>query len=119
VLVRLSHDHSVVQELIDAGALTPEMAERHPKAHVVTRALGATSEVEIDVRSIDVRAGDLYLLCSDGLSRGAADPDLAGLSGQPIDAIADALLDRALSDGGQDNISLVVIDVGSVTEPVE
>jgi serine/threonine protein phosphatase PrpC len=119
VLTRLSHDHSVVQELIDAGALTPEMAERHPKAHVVTRALGATSEVEIDIRSVDVRPGDLYLLCSDGLSRGAGDPDLAGLAARPIEAIADVLLDRALSDGGQDNISLVLIDVGCVRESAE
>jgi serine/threonine protein phosphatase PrpC len=117
-LARLSHDHSVVQELIDAGALTPEMAERHPKAHVVTRALGATSEVEIDIRPIDVRPGDLYLLCSDGLSRGPGDPDLAALAGQSIDAMADTLLDRALADGGQDNISLVLIAIQAGEEPM-
>jgi serine/threonine protein phosphatase PrpC len=111
VLTRLSHDHSFVQELIDAGALAPELAERHPKAHVVTRALGATSDIAIDARAVEVRPGDLYLLCSDGLSR-SGDPDLAGLVGRPIDGIADTLLDRALADGGQDNISLVLIGIG-------
>jgi serine/threonine protein phosphatase PrpC len=115
-LTRLSHDHSVVQELIDAGALTPDMAERHPKAHVVTRALGAASDVEIDVRAIDVRSGDLYLLCSDGLFRGAGDPDLAGCGERPIEDMADALLERALADGGQDNISFVLIEIGTVRE---
>lgn len=110
MLARLSHDHSLVQELIDAGALTPEMAERHPKAHVVTRALGAASDIEIDIRAVDVQPGDRYLLCSDGLS-GAGDPDLAGLARHPIETIADALLDRALADGGKDNISLVLIEI--------
>jgi serine/threonine protein phosphatase PrpC len=115
-LTRLSHDHSVVQELIDSGALTPDMAERHPKAHVVTRALGAASDVEIDMRTIDVRGGDLYLLCSDGLFRGAGDPDLAGFGEQSIEDMAEALLERALADGGQDNISFVLIEIGRVRE---
>ncbi len=108
---QLSRDHSLVQELVDSGALPRAMADRHPQAHVITRALGAMPGAVIERRAIDVRPGDLFLLCSDGLTRGGADPLLPGPAGDSLDAVADALLANALALGGADNISLVLIAV--------
>jgi serine/threonine protein phosphatase PrpC len=110
---QISRDHSLVQELIDAGALARGLADRHPQAHVVTRALGAMPNVVIERRTIDVERGDLFLLCSDGLTRGHADPALLDYLGGSLDEIADELLGDALTAGGADNISLVLVAVGS------
>jgi serine/threonine-protein phosphatase Stp1 len=104
---RLTRDHSIVQELIDAGALTPEEADRHPKAHVVTRALGVEPNTLIERRTVDVRPDDLYLLCSDGLTRGG-EPALVAYGDLPEEEIVERLLAIALAGGGHDNISLVV-----------
>lgn len=104
---QLTHDHSVVQELIDAGALTPAAAADHPHANVVTRALGIDATARIDVATSEVAAGDLYLLCSDGLSR-SLDPARVAWT-QPAAALADALLRDALARDGSDNISLVLL----------
>ncbi len=109
---QLSRDHSLVQELVDSGALAAEQAGRHPQAHVITRALGAMPCVAVERRTIDVRPGDLYLLCSDGLTRGHADPALLDYLGEPLGTIADELLGDALTAGGADNISLVLVAIG-------
>jgi serine/threonine protein phosphatase PrpC len=109
---QLSRDHSLVQDLIDSGALTPALAERHPQAHVITRALGAAASVAIERCAIDVRPGDLLLLCSDGLTRGRREPALLDYLGSTLEVIADELLGDALTAGGADNISFVLIAVG-------
>jgi serine/threonine protein phosphatase PrpC len=109
---QISRDHSLVQELIDSGSLARDRADRHPQAHVITRALGAMPGVAIEHRAIAVQPGDLYLLCSDGLTRGHDDPALLDYLGAPLDTIADELLGDALAAGGADNISLVLIAVG-------
>ena len=110
-LEQLSRDHSIVQELVDAGALTAAQADRHPQSHVITRALGASSEVEIERCAIVVRPGDVYLLCSDGLTRGNADMAVLDAADRPLGDVADALMTAALARGGADNISLVLIAV--------
>lgn len=102
----LTHDHSVVQDLIDAGLLTPEAAARHPLANVVTRALGAAADCAIDTRMFDMMAGDRFLLCSDGLSRSFREADRFDGS---LDDLADGLLERALQRDGDDNISFVLV----------
>jgi serine/threonine protein phosphatase PrpC len=112
---QLSRDHSLVQELVDSGVLAAEQAGRHPQAHVITRALGAMPGVAIERRSVGVQPGDLYLLCSDGLTRGHSDPALLDYVGEPLDTIADELLGDALTAGGADNISLVLIAVGAMS----
>jgi serine/threonine protein phosphatase PrpC len=109
---RLTRDHSVVQDLIDAGAIRADQADRHPEAHVITRALGTAPDVAVDRRDIDVREGDLFLLCSDGLSRGCLDGTLSAALGGSIPDMADRLLARALEAGGNDNISLLLVAVG-------
>ena len=113
-MIQLTHDHSVVQELVDAGLLAPEAALRHPRANVVTRALGAARDVDIAVTRIEVRCGDRILLCSDGLSRSLNEPILN--VSPTLQSFADALLRDALQRDGHDNISLIVVDV---SEPGE
>lgn len=106
---QLTTDHSLVQEMVDAGALTPEEAERHPRANIVTRALGVAAAVELDRRSFPVEPGDVLLLCSDGLSRTLVPSRLPdAVKGNPDEAAA-ALLADALANDGTDNISVVVI----------
>ena len=108
---QLSRDHSLVQDLVDSGALAPAMADRHPQAHVITRALGASANVATERRAITIEPGDLYLLCSDGLTRGHADPALLAYLGNSLDQIAEELLGDALASGGADNISLVLVAI--------
>ena len=104
---QLTRDHSVVQELLDAGLLTSDGAERHPRANVVTRALGVGPRCEIETRRLSMVRGDRLLLCSDGLSRSLR---LDDLTPAPLEALAGALLDHALARDGSDNISLVLIE---------
>ena len=111
-LTRLTHDHSLVQEMVDRGALRPEEAEDHPMGHVLSRAVGAVAEVECDMVRGDAESGDRYLLCSDGLTKVVADDEIADILADPPAAAADRLLALALERGGPDNISLVLVEVG-------
>lgn len=104
----LTRDHSVVQQLVNAGALTEAMAARHPQANVVTRALGVGAALEIETAEHDLAAGDLVLLCSDGLSRSLDPRDFAPTL--PLEALADRLLLNALRRDGSDNASLVLVE---------
>ena len=105
----LTRDHSVVQQMVDAGALTPSAAARHPKGNVITRALGVDHDVAIDRVTTDFMAGDMIMLCSDGVSRSLA-PDMPRTP--PVAALAQSLLDQALARDGSDNASLVLIAAG-------
>lgn len=109
IVRRLTRDHSVVQDLIDAGLLDEDKAEGHPRANVVTRALGVMSPVVIDTVQVTLACGDRLMLCSDGVSRSL---DLRNLqTGVALHAWADGLLAAALERDGSDNASLVVIEV--------
>ena len=112
---QMTRDHSLVQELVDAGAITPESAATHPQANVVTRALGVEAELLIEKRCFAVRANDLLLLCSDGLSRSLQN-DAGPYGRETNDALADRLLETALARDGSDNISLVVVRVQAVAD---
>lgn len=105
----LTRDHSVVQELVDAGQLTARQAANHPRANVVTRALGAAGQVAVEVVRGRVEAGDHLLLCSDGMNRALADPPSRGAWRQELAGMADHLLGVALDKDGSDNASLVLI----------
>lgn len=107
---RLTHDHSVVQDLIDAGEITEVEAERHPYAHLVTRALGAAESVSADRVVVDLEAGDRLLLCSDGVSR-SLDPEEAAGAADEIGTFADKLLGDALHRDGSDNATLIAIEI--------
>jgi PPM family protein phosphatase len=113
VLQQVSRDHSVVQELIDAGRITPEEAAHHPERHVITRALGGPRLEAADYYRLPLSEVDRLMLCTDGVS-GLVDPasmaDVLGRSPDPRDA-ADRLVSAALAAGGDDNATAVVVDV--------
>jgi protein phosphatase len=112
-LDQLTRDHSVVQELIDAGTITGPEARRHPERHVVTRSLGGEDHLEIDWWALDPVAHDRYLLATDGLTKEVNDTAIRDIvAGEPDPhRAADALIEAALAGGGRDNVSVIVIDV--------
>ena len=111
-LRQLSEDHSVAEEWVRLGRLTPEEAAVHPRRHQLTRVLGADERLEVDVTSLDVQAGDRVLLCSDGLSNELSADEIASLASAPIpleDAVS-SLVAAARAHGGHDNISVVLVE---------
>lgn len=112
-LARLTTDHSLVGEMVRRGAISEAEAEQHPQRSILTRALGPEDNVEIDTLSYGVRDGDIYLLCSDGLTTMIDDAQIAELagSGMPMREIAKNLIARANTAGGADNITVVAFTV--------
>ncbi len=111
-LRRLTRDHSLVQDLVDAGMLAAEDAETHPQANVITRAVGVSGNFSVDTVSGDVRAGDRFLIASDGLTRPVPDAELAEeLADEPIAIVADRLIELVLARGAPDNVSLVLVEI--------
>jgi protein phosphatase len=112
-LQRITHDHTLVQALIDDGQLSEFEAATHPQRSVLMRVLDGRSEIELDLSVRDARAGDRYLLCSDGLSGVVRDDTLRetlATREDPQHAV-DALVDLALRGGGPDNITCIVADI--------
>ena len=112
-LVRLTHDHSYVEELVDAGEITADEARVHPSRSVITRALGSDPDMYADHFTIDVSVGDRVILCSDGLSSMIEDSQIEAISVSSAtpQAAVDNLVAAALQEGGHDNVTVVVIDV--------
>ena len=113
-LSQVTRDHTVVQQQVDRGALTPEQARDHPLSHILTRALGTEINVEADTYGDSVEPGDMFLLCSDGLSGMLPDEDIQKIMSSETDDIqdiADRLIDEANEAGGMDNITAVVVRV--------
>jgi protein phosphatase len=123
VLERLTRDHSLVEELVRQGRLTPEEAEQHPQRSIITRALGPESEVAVDSEVLRVQDGDLFMVCSDGLTAMLSDERIAGflLAGEeqdsPLEHRVDALVDAANEAGGRDNITVLLFRVASEDGP--
>jgi serine/threonine protein phosphatase PrpC len=109
-LERMTRDHSLVEEFVRQGRLTPEQAEKHPQRSVITRALGPENDVEVDTFTINARDGDVFLLCSDGLSGMVSDDTMASIIGgsDGLDRTARELIDAANDNGGRDNITAVL-----------
>lgn len=112
-LTQLTEDHSLVADLLRAGEISTEEAKTHPHRNVITRALGLEPDVHVDLRTERLAIGDCYLVASDGLFNELADGQILALLGGigSVEARARALLDAALSSGGRDNISVVVVQV--------
>jgi protein phosphatase len=113
---QVSVDHSEVQELVDAGEITPEQATVHPRRHVVTRALGTGDETEADYWLLPVEEGDRIMVCSDGLNGELTDEHMFRILStvaHPQDAV-DALIQAALRNGGRDNVTVIVVDAKNV-----
>jgi PPM family protein phosphatase len=115
-LLRLTDDHSLVDELMRQGKLTPEEAVEHPQRSVITRALGPEPEVQVDTRSYRARDGDVYLLCSDGLTTMVPDVRLAEilLAPQRLRDAGEALIAAANEAGGRDNITVLLLRLEEV-----
>ena len=110
-LMQLTEDHSLVQEQINAGLITQEQAQTSSHKNLVTRALGIESDVELELQELDVEMGDLYLLCSDGLSDMVSDAEIAETLREAngnITYAANRLVHLANEHGGVDNISVMV-----------
>ena len=109
---RLTRDHSLVQGLIDAGMLSREEAKDHPDANVITRAVGASENLDVEIAAGDAQLGDQFLLASDGLTRLVEDDELASIiSSWPAGEAADTLIDAVLARGAPDNVSLIITRV--------
>lgn len=106
----LTHDHSFVQDLLDQGSITKEEAERHPKKNLLTRAVGVEENLTVDTGRFIIEAGDVFLLCSDGLTNMVKEAAICEtLQGESADK-ARRLVDLALSAGGFDNITAIVVE---------
>jgi protein phosphatase len=117
-LTLLTSDHSLVEELRRQGKLTSEQAEDHPQRSIITRALGPEANVEIDTFTRNARPGDVFLLCSDGLTTMVKDARIAELLGEEphLDALVRALVEEANQAGGRDNITVVAFSLEGVTD---
>ena len=112
-IVQVTTDHSVVQELIAAGRLSPEEAENHPYGNVITRAVGPSDSVKPDYLRLEVVDGDRFVICSDGLTKELTDFGIRHFldaNPDPADAVT-AMMNAALENGGRDNITIIVLDV--------
>lgn len=111
VLTQLTRDHSLLQEQLDAGLITPLEAAQSGYRSLITRAVGVEDTVLADVRVLDLQGGDTFLLCSDGLSEMVPDLEIAGVLDidATLDARAGMLIDLANSNGGRDNVSVILL----------
>jgi serine/threonine-protein phosphatase Stp1 len=111
-IVQLTRDHSLVQDLVDAGMLAAEDAENHPNSNIVTRAVGVQEALKAEIATGDAKPGDIFLLASDGLTRVVGDAELLEeLTSSSPDEAADRLVEMVLARGAPDNVSLVVVTV--------
>ena len=109
-LWQITRDHSYVQELVDSGVLSPEAALNHPQSNVITRAVGASEALELEMERSVVLPGDVFLLCSDGLTRVVSEGEIANLlDAMPPDQAANGLVDLALGRGAPDNVTVVIL----------
>jgi serine/threonine protein phosphatase Stp1 len=113
ILQQITRDHSLVQELVDAGEINEADAEGHPRANIITRAVGDQAEsVELDKVIGSVADGDRFLLCSDGLSKVLDDNTILGLlAASPVEETAEKLVDATLDRNATDNVTAVVMQV--------
>lgn len=114
-LVRMTRDHTLVQRLVDDGILTEEDAVDHPNSNVISRSLGGRADIEIEFgkEPLPIEDGDVFLLCTDGLTGLVEEDEIATTSDQEdLDAAADVLIERARQEGGYDNITVSLIRVG-------
>ena len=108
-LEQITQDHSLVEELVRARLITRDEARVHPRRNIITRALGTEGDNSPDLLAVDTRKGDVWLLCTDGLSSMVDDEQIASaLAGGDVSRAADALIERALCAGGRDNVTLII-----------
>lgn len=114
-ILRETDDHSIVEEEVRAGRMTPEQAANHPSKNVISRALGAEPSVEVDMKTIEVGVGNSFLLCTDGITRHLNDQELRDLllSGRPPEEICAEMKERCYQRGAEDNLTAVIVQLGT------
>jgi serine/threonine protein phosphatase PrpC len=118
-LEQLTEDHSLVGELMRTGKLSPEEAGSHPQRSMITRALGTDPNVDVDMFSVEPRIGDLFLLCSDGLTSMVDDREILRLVGEKrgdLQELVKVLIKAANKGGGEDNITVVAFEIGEAPD---
>lgn len=111
VLMQVTQDHTYVTKLLEERKITREEAQNHPKRHMLMRAIGVEENIEFDVIPFTVEAGDRLLLCTDGLSDMLTEMEMTTiLEQEDLEAVGDALIEKALAKGGRDNVTLVLVD---------
>lgn len=118
-LNKITTDHSLVQELVDAGQITEEEAEVHPNKNIITRSLGQTNEVQADIQALELQAGDIILMNSDGLTNMVSTTEIMEVLEREdltLDNKSEALIRLANEHGGLDNITVVLIKFEETSE---
>lgn len=116
-LHQLTRDHSQVQAMVDRGLIRPDEVAGHPMSHILARAVGAQSEVEVDVIVDQAQPGDVFLLCSDGLTNRVSDAEIAAaLAAHGHREALDSLIALTLDRGAPDNVTAVIIGVSETTQ---
>ena len=118
-LNKITTDHSLVQELVDAGQITEEEAEVHPNKNIITRSLGQTSEVQADIQVLELQVGDIILMNSDGLTNMVSTTEIMEVLEREdltLDNKSEALVRLANEHGGLDNITVVLIKYDETSE---
>ncbi len=111
-LKQISQDHALVEELVERGVLTPEQAIDHPHGNLVTRAIGATERLFLDIKIILMQAGDLFILCSDGLEKEVVQEEISVMIAESDSSqLSHALLERALAYGARDNVTVITVAI--------
>jgi PPM family protein phosphatase len=113
-LERLTRDHSLVEELVRRGELQPDQVESHPQRAIITRALGPAADVEVETFTLPARAGDAYLLCSDGLTTMLGDDEIGEIlrTRASLQDAGERLVNAANENGGRDNVTAVLVGLG-------
>src|SRR5947208_1154935 len=117
-LTQITNDHSLVEEMVRGGELTPEQAEVHPQRSIITRALGIDPRVDVDVYPIELQPGDRILFCSDGLTTMERQDEMASILAREHDPkrAAQLLVDAANAAGGEDNVTAVIVEAVEVPD---
>ena len=113
-LEQISQDHALVEELVERGVLTPEQAIDHPHGNLVTRAVGAADRLFLDVEIVPIQAGDLFILCSDGLEKEVAEEQMSVIAlTSDTSQLSHTLLAQALAIGARDNVTVITVAIHS------
>lgn len=112
-IIQVTQDHALVEELVEKGILTREQAASHPQGNLVTRAVGATDNLKLDMEIVELQPGDVFVLCSDGLDKEMEPDEILEVVERENDRpLSDMLVDLALSRGSRDNVTVVTVQIG-------
>ena len=116
-LEQVSQDHALVEELVEKGVLTRQQAAAHPQANLVTRAVGATDALFVDIEIVELEPDDVFVLCSDGLDKEVAEPEIAAaVESHQGGSLSNTLVELALSRGSRDNVTVITVHIQSTTD---